>query len=590
MPLVTHIPKELGDMKNQIIFLFLIFCFCSVKSQTIDSVQIAGLCKVWGLIKYYHPDITKNKMDWDKVLIDNYPTFAQKNDFELFNKNIGRLIDLLNKKDYHLKVDNTIFDAIVKDRIEEIENFKYLSDTNKFINRISFSWINDSIFSKEIQYKLCEILLNYKPYKSKHLKGKIVVKHIENKYLELDSITEPYRILGLFRYWNTINYFFPYKHLSDNNWDSVLTEAIPNFIQANNYIKYIQQVKSLSSKINDSHGFYRFSTTKYYKTGNANIEKKGYVPYNFKLIDSNVVVSDLLVDSTALKLGDIVLKIDTTNLIDLRNLLKKYKSHSSIQAEESYYKTVLANTFNSQFNFTIIRDEDTVLLTETKIVTKEVKVESNYRKPPFYYSIDNNSGYIELTQIKFGELEKALKEFKNKKSIVFDVRGYPETIAWIALPHLLKNHSEKVATYYYPNKKYPGTFINNPNGENYRIWFVKPFLFLRKQYKGKIVVLINASAISQAETVCMMFKAYSDNVTFIGQPTTGANGDISSIDMPGGISSNFTSLDWHFPNNTQLQRIGIIPDILVKETIDGIKLSKDEILEKAIQFINNQDN
>jgi C-terminal processing protease CtpA/Prc len=576
-------------MKNKILAALFIFSFSFLKSQTtnkdnINSSQIAGLCKVWGLVKFYHPDVTKGKIDWDKVLIKKYPEFSKNQTFESYNQKIIQLLDTLNRKSNFKEISEAQFNAIVNDKIETLDNFSFLTDTNKYINRISFSWINDSIFSKKTKYQLCKLLVNYKPYESKQLKGKTVVKHKENKFEELDSITEPYRVLGLFRYWNIINYYFPYKHLSDNNWDSVLTDAIPKFIQADNYRKYIKQTLLLSTKINDSHGYYRYFTTKYYKTNSTKKEKKGYVPYNFRLIDSNIVVSKILIDSAILKLGDIVLKIDSTNLVQLRNRAKQYRSQSTIQAEINHFENILSNTYNSEFDFTIIRDNDTITLAETKFVNRDVKVESNYRKPPFYYSLNDNAGYIELTQIKFGKLEKALKEFKNKETIVFDIRGYPEKLSWLALPHLLSKKSKPVATYYKPNKKYPGTYLNNIKGENYRFWFVKPFIFLRKQYKGKIVVLINADAISQSETVCMMFKAYSNNVTFIGTPTTGANGDISNIYMPGGISFNFTSLDWHFPNGNQLQRIGIVPDIYVKETIEGIKLGKDEILEKAIQY------
>lgn len=580
-------------MKNKLfITLLFIFNFNFLKSQTINtdninSNQIAGLCKVWGLVKFYHPDVTKGKIDWDKVLIKKYSKFLENQDFESYNQKIIQLLDTLSQKSKSKEINEEQFNAIINDKMETLDNFRFLTDTNKYINRISFSWINDSIFSKETKYKLCKLLVNYKPYESKQLKGKIVIKHKENKFEELDSITEPYRILGLFRYWNIINYYFPYKYLSDNNWDSVLTDAIPKFIQANDYAKYIRETMKLSAKINDSHGFHQYYSSKYYNININQKEKKGYVPYNFRWIDNNVVISNVLIDSAALKLGDIVLKSDTTDLKTFRNKLKEYKSNSTIQAEISHYETVLSNSFKSHFNFTIIRNGDTLSLTETKTVTREIKVESNYRKPPFYYSLNDNAGYIELTQIKFRELEKALKEFKNKKTIVFDVRGYPEKISWIALPHLLSKKSKKVATYYKPNKEYPGTYINISKGEDYRFWFVKPFIFLRKQYKGQLIVLINANAISQAETVCMMFKAYSDNVTFIGTTTTGANGDISTIYMPGGISFNFTSLDWHFPNGNQLQRIGIVPDIYVKESIEGIKLGKDEILEKAIQYTEN---
>ncbi|NQX98182.1 MAG: hypothetical protein HRT73_09930, partial [Flavobacteriales bacterium] len=366
-------------MKNKILVILFIFSFSLLKSQTtnkdnINSNQIAGLCKVWGLVKFYHPDITKGKIDWDKVLIEKYPEFSENQDFESYNQKIIQLLDTLNQKSTSKEINEEQFNAIINDKIETLDNFIFLSDTNKYINRISFSWINDSIFSTETKYKLCKVLVNYKPHKSKQLKGNTVLKHKENKFEELDSITEPYRVLGLFRYWNIINYYFPYKQLSDNNWDSVLTNVIPAFIKADNYRKYIKQTLLLSAKINDSHGRPRYTTTKYYKTTSNPKEKKGYVPYNFRVIDSNVVISKVLIDSAVLKLGDIVLKIDTTDIRQYRNRTKYFRSHSTAQAHTYHFENTLTNSYNSKFNFTIIRNRDTLSLLETQLVNRETKV------------------------------------------------------------------------------------------------------------------------------------------------------------------------------------------------------------------------
>ena len=41
----------------------------------------------------------------------------------------------------------------------------------------------------------------------------------------------------------------------------------------------------------------------------------------------------------------------------------------------------------------------------------------------------------------------------------------------------------------------------------------------------------------------------------------------------------------YYPNGDETQRVGIIPDIEVKPTIDGIKKGRDELLEKAIDLI-----
>jgi C-terminal processing protease CtpA/Prc len=44
----------------------------------------------------------------------------------------------------------------------------------------------------------------------------------------------------------------------------------------------------------------------------------------------------------------------------------------------------------------------------------------------------------------------------------------------------------------------------------------------------------------------------------------------------------------YYPNGGETQRIGIVPDIEVKPTIEGIRNNKDELLEKAIEIILNE--
>ena len=41
----------------------------------------------------------------------------------------------------------------------------------------------------------------------------------------------------------------------------------------------------------------------------------------------------------------------------------------------------------------------------------------------------------------------------------------------------------------------------------------------------------------------------------------------------------------NYPNGTETQRVGIIPDLEVKPTIKGIREGKDELLDAAIRII-----
>lgn len=97
-------------------------------------------------------------------------------------------------------------------------------------------------------------------------------------------------------------------------------------------------------------------------------------------------------------------------------------------------------------------------------------------------------------------------------------------------------------------------------------------------------MLINEDAISQAEHTCLFFEAATD-VTFIGTPTAGANGDITTMVLPGNLTVTFTGHNVRHADGRQLQRVGIQPTIKVAPTIRGLVEGRDEILEAAIKYL-----
>lgn len=105
-----------------------------------------------------------------------------------------------------------------------------------------------------------------------------------------------------------------------------------------------------------------------------------------------------------------------------------------------------------------------------------------------------------------------------------------------------------------------------------------------KAYGGKLVVLLNELSQSQADYTAMAFRA-GNNTTIIGSTTAGADGNVSTILLPGGLRTMISGIGINYPDGKETQRVGIIPDIEVKPTIDGIRQGKDELLEKAIEVI-----
>ena len=113
-------------------------------------------------------------------------------------------------------------------------------------------------------------------------------------------------------------------------------------------------------------------------------------------------------------------------------------------------------------------------------------------------------------------------------------------------------------------------------------YFLQPFS--NEYYTGKLVVLVNEMSQSAAEYHAMAFRA-GDNTTVIGSTTAGTDGNVSWIALPGGLKTPISGIGIYYPDGGETQRIGIVPDIEIRPTIKGIREGRDELLEKAIEVI-----
>ncbi|MBI4946248.1 MAG: PDZ domain-containing protein [Bacteroidetes bacterium] len=265
----------------------------------------------------------------------------------------------------------------MKGKLSKLDNFKILNDTSNYIRQPDFTWIkNDTMFSKENQNLLFQIIIDYKPVTNKYLKGSEVISHRENPFSDIDSVSEPYRLLGLFRYWNIVNYFYPYKNLADKNWDSVLVENIPRFEKANSYYGYFYQIQHLTTEINDSHAWgTQIDSKKGLKqepTVHAPYPTYYYPPFKIEMHDTNLFISKILNDSLAqsgtIQIGDMLLKVNDK---DVSKAISYFRNNTPSSTEQSFrnaakYSLIRYLADTSLFSFIVVREKDTLKVTNIK--------------------------------------------------------------------------------------------------------------------------------------------------------------------------------------------------------------------------------
>jgi C-terminal processing protease CtpA/Prc len=188
------------------------------------------------------------------------------------------------------------------------------------------------------------------------------------------------------------------------------------------------------------------------------------------------------------------------------------------------------------------------------------------------------------------DFDSIFQLFKGTKAIIFDLRGYPrfdgnpfknllqKPDALMAKFREMKPSSPNIETE--ANSEMTKTETTQSNFQRSVFW-APPGSAV---YPGKIVVLLNESNQSAGEHTCLVLKAIC-NATLIGSPTSGTNGVIAEFDIPGNLVLWFSGLEVSFPDGTRTQRVGIQPDITVYSTIKGIQSGKDEVLDRAIKYL-----
>lgn len=398
---------------------------------------------------------------------------------------------------------------------------------------------------------------------------------VSSKVEGYDSLTypsAPLRLLGMIRYWSAINYFSPNKDLIKKNWDSVLYEYVPVFLKAKDSIGYVFAAARLINQINDTHGYLNSPVFK------RLFEKAP--PVQFKYIKDKTIVYRVYDDSLKQKLspGDEIIAVDDIRVKKLRDSLMQYtgaSNNASLQREVNFL--LLAGRVNTSVKINVLHNGKQVQLTLFRSAGT-YQYETVPREGPIWKKLNNKIGYIDFGRLETADVDSMFTALKNTDAIIIDNRSYPKGTAGSIISYLTDKPVKAIAfTTIIADS--PEPLVQNTH-KDIAEYPVTP----KALYKGRIIILVNETTQSQAEGSCMLLQAASKKITIIGSQTSGADGDVTYIKMPGGMSSRFSGAGVYYPDGRPTQGIGILPDIEIKPTIKGIKAGRDEVLERAILF------
>jgi hypothetical protein len=411
-----------------------------------------------------------------------------------------------------------------------------------------------------------------------------------------------YRMLAAAKIFSVIDNFYAHKKTMKKDWEKCYSNMIAEFIEAKDSLQYMRAVAELYANIEDGHGFIGNANEPFGYKLNPIIQGRGnFIPPVFTgVIENKVVVTGIYDENVSKSIGigqgDIILSIDGMDPMKMIEDARRYQNASNKAAQ-----TFLI------CNFLLFGNEKQILHLKVMDISgkiKEVSMPSlrkfygymsdsyafrfyaRHTKPTFNF-ITRDIGYADWTSpMQQKDVDSMLSMFKNTKAIIFDMRGYPRS--YIGLKNFARSPDVILAKFSVPSPSSPNIKgIGNEilqHEDNHVSYQSINFNKNEWVYPGKVVMLINEIPLSAAEHICLHLKALC-NATFIGSPTAGANSVQTDFNIPGNIKLYFSGGSVMYPDGKPMQRVGLQPDVYVRPTIKGFQAGKDEVLERAIKYL-----
>ena len=526
--------------------------------------NLAKLCKVWGYVKYTHPVFLLGEKDWDEELLKLIPAVSEADSDEV-NGILHEWVASFGEVDYGT-LNRVPLWAAAKE-----EEISVQADT---------SWISADYLGEELTQQLSQLgpVPNIDRSKAPVQFNQEGAPGFQREKTDPNCSyqKEEERLLGLFRVWNVIEYYFPYIYVMDESWHDLLDEFIPKIVEANDRQGFELVLLEMTAHLHDLHTGIVIQNTLQDFWGEY------LAPVNLIRTKEGEWIVCKVFGNCPLQVGDVILGLDGT---EVKKIEKNREKYLSVPNEKKLYQGMALYLLRSKSNtmdITILRNEkeETYTVTGTKQYTN-----LSWKEEKSHEILEKNIGVINPSSIPEGDtgsvVSQIMNDLCNTDGLIIDLRQYPSD------PNMhmfLSMYLQKKGTVYsvmtIPSQSVPGTFINRKISS---IGVATGAFY----YEKPVVLLMDERSMSSSEFSIMHLRT-GDHVVVIGSSSAGVDGNVTELPLPNGNHLRFTSFGVYTPEMGQTQRVGLAPDIEVHPTIEGIKQGRDELMEAAVDYILSQ--
>ncbi|PKA97667.1 C-terminal processing protease CtpA/Prc [Flavobacteriaceae bacterium MAR_2009_75] len=395
-----------------------------------------------------------------------------------------------------------------------------------------------------------------------NIKLKSLKKEVEDSAVDPTQLSV--RLGNVINTFNVFQHFYPYFDVVDVDWEAALEEALKRSFTDETDEDHLITLEKFTALLKDGHVGVRHDLVEFFTP-----------PITWEWVEDKLIITHLFEESSELEIGDEVTHINKQNSQDY---FKEVQSRISAGTRGWLeYKSNDISLFGPKDSKITLRVNGKVIaLNRNKDFYRERR--SALPKKESYQVINDSVFYLNLDLLPMDKINELLPQIKNYKSIICDMRGYPNGNHDF-ISHLLKSNDTTESWMQVPKISFPDQKNLTEYEElNWKMKAKEPYLGDKQ-----IIFITDGRAISYAESFMGYIEGY-DLATIIGQPTAGTNGNVNSFELPGGYRISWTGMKVVKHDGSQHHAIGVLPDIYLSKTIEGVKSGEDEFLSKAIDL------
>ena len=541
----------------------------SMTSDDLSDPRVPGnletLCRVWGYAKYHHPVFcdTLCRVDVDSALFALLPQVVHA---DRVTRNRHLLDWVRSLGDY------------TPNRVDYEQSLAPL----ELVSTVDLAWTRDTTLLGCDLSHLLQDLRYAERGENYYLRLGQPDQGPDYQYLSLrgesfyptPQMDSGLNLLLLFRLWNVIEYYAPYRAVTLHPWNEVLSTYIPLMGVETDGRRFARLYMRLIRELNDGHAYAPVEMLfgqRMLPVWPLQAEGRLFVGYS---------------GDSALERGDEVVAIDGEPISERLELLREYASRSN---EASLRKALRFYGLRTRRDTAeVVRCRAGACDTLRVATVPYGSVSPLYDpaqlvQPPFRLLADS-VGYIYAGTFSREHLAEVVQTLPRTRALIIDLRTYPLNVdgALIALAgQSLRTEPVVAWQTLHQTLALPGLFFRQEqwldNG------FEEGAARCTEPYKGRVILLVDEITQSNPEFQAMALQRCPQTLT-IGSPTSGADGDIVSLPLPGGVMTYFSGIGIFYPDGTPTQTVGVRLDVEVDDTVESLQAGRDLVLEKALEL------